>query len=191
MVNHLLERLGNPGGERDGFADGGRFGGTEIGGLDPLPRLRRFRAAFGPAHLGSAVTRGFAQRFGDTRRLRRMAGFRDGFGRVSFLRPGFVGGKFGGRFRVRFAKIAGGIGFVIRVLGVFRVFRRFGWRRNGFNGCRRGRNFFGPGRTGLGRHGTRTTATATTTTAAASIPGGTSRRGRIQIGLFVWHKIVR
>jgi hypothetical protein len=188
MVNHLLERLGNLGGVRDGFADSRGFGGTEIGGLDPLPLLRRFRAAFGPAIFWPAVTRGFARRFGGTRRLRRVGGFRDGFGLVSFLRPGFVRGKFGRHFRVRFAKIAGGISFVFRVLGVF---RRFGWRRGGFNGLRRGRNSFDPGRTGFGRYRTRTAATATTTTATATIPGGTTRRGRIQIGLFVRHKIVR
>jgi len=135
LVNHLLERLGDLRGVRDGFADGRGFGGPEIGGLGPLTLRWRFRSAFGPAKFRSAATRRFTRRFGSPRWFRRMAGFRDGFGLVGWLRSGFVRGKFSGHFRVRFAKIAGGISFVFRVLGVF---RRFGCRRAGFNGFRRG-----------------------------------------------------
>ena len=135
LVNHLFERFGNLRGMGDGLADGRGFGGTEIGGLRPLPLRRWFRATVGSANFGPAVTRGFARRHGSTRRLRRIGGFRDGFGLVSFLRPGFGRGKLGGRFRVRFAKIAGRIGFVFRVLGMFRRFDRW---CGGFNHFRRG-----------------------------------------------------
>ena len=166
LVNHLLERLGNFGGVRDGFADGRGFGGAKIGGLGPLTLRRRFRPAV-------------ARRFGSARWLRRVGSFRGGFG--------LVRGKFGRRFRVRFAKIAGGIGLVF---GVFGVLRCFGGRRDGINRFRCGRNFFGASYAGLGNYGTRTTAPAAPATAPAIIPGGTTRRGRIQVGLFVWHKIV-
>ena len=171
LVNHLLERLGNLGGVRDGLADGRDFGGAEISGLDPRFRAHRFRAAVRPA---------FAGKF--TLRLALRPGFRRGeifsgrFHHRLFPRLGFVRGKVGGRFRVRLAEIAGGIGLVMfRVLGSFRR------RRICFKYFRRGRNFFGTGRAGLGDYGARAAATATTTTATAAAAGTSRGRGRFQI----------
>ena len=156
---------------RHGFADSRGFRRTEIGRLGPLTLAGRFRATFQTANFGPAVAARIARRFGGTRRLRRRTGFRTGFGLVSFLRPGFVRGKIGRRFRVRFAKIAGGIGFQFRVLG------GFAGRGNGFKRGRRGRNFFGPGYSGLSGYGMRSAAAATPTTAATSA-AGTERSGR-------------
>lgn len=57
LVNHLLERSGDFGGVRDGLTDGGGFGGAKISGPDPLTRLRRLRAAVGPAFPGKFALR--------------------------------------------------------------------------------------------------------------------------------------
>ena len=160
---------------RNRFADGGSLGGTEIGGLDPLTLAWRFWATFRTANFGPPITPRIARWFGGTRRLRRFAGFRDGFGLGPFLRSGFMRGKFGGRFRVRFAKVTGGIGIWFRGFGVF---RRFGCRSGGFNGFGGRRNFFRVRRTGFCRFRTRTAATTATAT-AATIAAGTARRGRI------------
>jgi len=167
LVNHLLERLGNFRGVRDGLADGRGFGGAKIGGLGPLTLARRFRAAFRPA-----VTGKFALRPARRPGFRRGEIFSGRFRHRFFHRFGFVRGKVGGRFRVWLAEIAGGIGLVmIRVLGGFR--RRRVW----FNCFRGGRNFFGTGRAGLGNNGTRAAATATTTTATAAAAGTSRGRG--------------
>ena len=174
LVNHLLERLGNLRGMGDGFADGRGFGGTEIGGLDPRLRAHRFRAAFRTPLAGK-----FALRFG----LRCRRNFSGGFRHRLFHRLGFVRGKIGGRFDVRFAKIAGGIGLVmIRMFGSFT--RRCRW----FNRFRCGRNFFGTGRAGLGHYRTRAAATTATATATAIAAWAGCGCGRFQIGMFVRHK---
>jgi hypothetical protein len=85
-------------------------------------------------------------------------------------------GKIGGRFRVRFAKIAGGIGLVVFV---FRMFSRAGGRGGWLDRFRRGRNFFGAGRTGLGNYGTWAAATTAATTASAGAAGPARGGGQI------------
>jgi len=45
MIDHLLERLGDFRGVRNGLADGRGFGRTKIGGLDPRLWAQRFGAA--------------------------------------------------------------------------------------------------------------------------------------------------
>ena len=111
-VNHVLQRLGNFGGMRDGLADGRGFCRTKIGGFDPWLRAWRFRTVIGTPLAGK-----FAGRPGFLRR--RNLGGR--IGRRSFQRLGFMRGKIGGRFSVRFAEIAGSISFVFRVLSMFRA----------------------------------------------------------------------
>ena len=172
LVNHLLERLGNLGGVRDGLADGRGFGGAEIGGFDPRLGAQRFRAAVRPAFAGK-----FALRFAWRPGFRRGKIFGGRFRHRRFRRIGFMRGKISGRLRVRLAEIAGGIGLVM-----FRVFGGFRWWRVWFNRFRRGRNFFGAGRAGFGDHGTRAAATAATATATAVAAGTGCRRGRFQIG---------
>jgi hypothetical protein len=178
LVNHLLERLGNFRGVRDGLADGRGFGGTKIGGLGPLALARRLRSAVRPAVAGKFALR-LARRPGFRRREIFSGGFRHRF----FHLFGFVRGKIGGRFRVRLAVIAGGIGFVmLRVLGGFTR------RRRGFNRFRCGRNLLGAGRASLGDYRPRATATAATATTTAIAAGAGCGRGRFQIGMFVRHK---
>jgi hypothetical protein len=190
LVVQFLQRRGDEHRVFDGLTDGRGRGGTKIGGLDPLAlRRRNARRRLWRANVAAFIpTLLFAARL--ARRFRR----RRGFG----CRLRFVG--FGGRrvflrtetFRhigMWLAKTAGGFGLVFRVLGVFRCFSRW---RGGFNCFGRGRNFFGVGRTGFCRYGPRAATTATATTATATVAAGrTARRGRVQIGLFVRHKIVR
>ncbi|MEI8289484.1 MAG: hypothetical protein WCH99_08410 [Verrucomicrobiota bacterium] len=163
LVNHLLERFGNLRGMSDGFADGGSLGGTEIGGLNPLTLARRFRATFRTPNFRPTVRPRLARWFGDAQRLRHFASFRNGFGLKSFIRTGFVRGEFRGRFRMRFTKVTGGIGFSFRLFG-------------GFSGFRGRRNFIRGRRNRFGRHRTWTAAAAATAT-AATIAAGTARRG--------------
>ncbi len=112
LVNHLLERLGDLGGVRNGLTDGGCFSRAEIGGLDP-----RLRAQWFGTTIGATLTLRFT--------LRRGKIFSGGLRQRRLNRIGFVRGKIGGHFRVRLAKIAGRIG-----LG----FDMFGRRSDGF-GC--------------------------------------------------------
>lgn len=96
-----------------------------------------------------------------------------------------VRGKISGRFGVRLAEAA--LGFRLVGFRVFVMFRGLGGNGGWFNRFGGGRNFFGAGCTGLVGHRTRA-ATTTATATAPAIGGGTARRGRIQIGLFVRHK---
>ena len=93
-----------------------------------------------------------------------------------------MGSKIGGCFRVRFSEITGGISLV------FRVFRLFSGPSDLLDRFRRGRNFFGAGRAGLGNNWTRATTTATPATATAIAAGAGCGCGRFQIGMFVRHK---
>jgi hypothetical protein len=112
LVNHVLERLGDFRGVRDGLADGGSFGGTKISGLDPRLRTQRFGAAF-----GATIALWFARKITLRPSFRRARNFSGRFRHRRFRRIGFVRGKISGRFRVRFAKITGGIALVM--FGVF------------------------------------------------------------------------
>ncbi len=112
LVNHLLERLGDFRGVRDGLTDGGNFGGTKIGRLDPRLRAQRFGTAF-----GATITLRFTRKITLRPDFRRAGMFRGRFRHRRFRRIGFVRGKISGRFRVRFAKITGGIALVM--FGVF------------------------------------------------------------------------
>jgi hypothetical protein len=154
LVNHLLKRLGNFRGVRNGLADGRGFSRAEIGGLDPRLRAQWF---------GTAFRATLARRF----TLRRGEIFSSGLRDRRLNRIGFGRGKIGGRFRVRLAKIAGRIGL---------MFDMFGRRSDWVGGFRRGRNFFGAGRAGLGNCRARAAATAAATTATAIAAG--TRRGR-------------
>ena len=192
MINHLLERLGNLRGVLDSLGDGRGFGGTEISGLDPRLGALRLGAAFLTAVIGATLAKLF------TRRLDRADGFRFGRGDVFRRRFGFVmlhvlrlmRGKFRRRFRMGHAKTAGSFGLMLRVIAVIAVVGGFDGRSGGLNCFRRGRNVFGGGRvTGFWR-GTRATAAATATAATATaVAGAAAGGGRVQIGLFVWHKL--
>ena len=178
LINHLLERLGNFRGVRNGLTDSGSFRRTKISGLDPRLRTQRFGTAF-----GATIALRFAGEITLRPSFRRARNFCDGFCLRRFRRISLVRSKIGGCFRVRFAEITGSIALVM-----FGVFNVFGSGRVGFERFRRGRNFFGSRCASLSNHGTRsaTTTTATTTTAIAA---GTARgRGRFQIGIFVRHK---
>ena len=96
-----------------------------------------------------------------------------------------MGGEFGGHIAVRHAEAAGiiGLGF-----GVVR-FNRLGGR------CDFIRCVVGFGRGGIvggrfisGRARSLAAATSATTATAAVGSGTSGRRGRLQIGIFVWHK---
>ena len=188
LINHLLERFGNLGGVRNGFADGCGFGGTKVNGLDPLALRGRFRTTLRttvcPAVAGKITLRftrwpgfGRMEMFGGGMISNRMIG--DGLFHGFRLMRGEIGGGFG----VRLAEIAGGVAFVrLRVVGGFR-------RRRGLSGrFGRGRNFFSFGRAGLGGQGARATATTAPAATAAIATGAGSRCGRFQIGMFVRHK---
>lgn len=164
MINHLFQRLGNFRGKCDGLTDSGSFCRTKISGLDPRFRTRRFGTTF-----RTPVALRFALKVKLRPGFRRVGFFHDRFRHRRFRRIGFVRSKVGGRFRMRFAKIAGGIALVMLC-----VFDGFGGGRAWLNGFRRRRNFFGHG---FGSHRTRPTATATATTTTA-IATGTARRGR-------------
>lgn len=173
LINRVLERLGNLGGVRDGLADGRGFRRTKIRRLDP--RFRTLR-------LGPAL---FVPRFGAALafRLGRRGNFGHGFSRC--FRGGFTRrlgnffgrGGFAGFFGMRFAEIAGGVGFRFRNAGV----------RVGFFRRLRRRRRFRDGGGGLFNGRTRTAATATATAPAAT-GGAAGGGGQIQIGMFVRHK---
>ena len=179
LVNRVFERLGDFRGVRDGLADGRGFRRTKIGGFDPRLGALRFRALrFGPT-LVPAVARGKFSRLcgGRTNSFR--------FGRSFSGRRGFFGRRgFTGFFGMRFAKIAGGVGFRFRALGVNGGFSsRFRHRE-------RGRNFLNGSGGSFSGGGAR--AVATTTAAATAASSGTARSGgQVQIGLFVRHKFSR
>jgi hypothetical protein len=169
LVVQILQRRGDEHRVFDGLADGGRRGGTEISGLDPLAlgrrnagrRLRRaLIAAVIPARFAARRARRFRRSFSNRFRLVRLGG------RRVLMRV-----KTFGRFRMRLAEAAGGFGFVFRVRG-FSRFDRGGDFSAGFSGFRRGGNF--PGR--FFRRRARTAgAAATTAAAAAAIAGGAGR----------------
>lgn len=203
LIVQFPQRIRDERGVCDGFVDGGVLGGTEISGLCPLAlgrrhaRGRRLRTLVAaviaalvtpvvPTIIAPLVTiAGFAL---FTRRLG--SGFRCRFGFMRFrcivrilhvFRTGRMRGKFSGRIRVRLTKAAGGIHF-------FRFGMIVGFHGFGGFGCafRRVRIFFG--RFISRRARTAATTTTTATAAAAVVVGASRRRGRLQIGIFVWHK---
>ncbi len=183
LIHHAFEGFGDVRGVFDRLTDGRRFGRTKIGGLHPRLGTLRFRAAFGLARAQWLFTRTFGA-FG-TFRLRRGRMFLRIFRVRIFQRLGLVRGEFCRFFRVRRAEAA----FVFRLV-IFRrrMIHRLGGRGSGFNGFGRGRKVFGSRREVLGRARARAAATASATAATAG--DGTAGSGRrIQIGMFVRHKI--
>lgn len=116
LIVQFLQRLGNKRGVFHRLRDGRGRGGTEIRGLHPLLLPGRFGTAFLPVFAALlALRHGSADGFRFRSRRHFRGGFR--FGRIGrFHGIGLMRGKFGGDFRMRFAKAAGRVRFRFHLL---------------------------------------------------------------------------
>jgi hypothetical protein len=190
LVDRVLQRLGDLGRMQNCLVDGGSCCRPEISRLHPLLGTLRLRPAF---------------RRTVSLRLRLLLRLMPILWLLSMLRgfPLWCGGMFFGRLRhgwlpgfrfiFRSGKISRFLGMrLAKTTGVFslRGFGSFGRLTGGntrFRGV--GHVFTGSGRGGLVCRRTRATGAATATTTATAAIGGASRGcGRLQIGLFVWHR---
>ena len=186
LIVQFLQRRGDEHRVFNSLRDGGRLGGAKVRGLDPLALAdrnarRRLRRTFVAPLIAAVIVPLFAawlaRAFGCSLDNRFWLVRRGG--RRVFMRVETFGG-----FRMWFAKTASRFGVVFRVRRFGRFQRRGGFAA-GFNGLRRGRNYF---RRRFFRCRARTAAAAATTSATtAAIAVGAT--WRIQIGLFVWHKL--
>jgi hypothetical protein len=213
LVVQFFQRIGDEQSVFDSLADRRGRSGPEIGRLGPLTLSgrnagwRRLCRTLGAAVFATLFTALFAA-FLTTRFTRLFRGrrrrdfscrsFGDGFRLVRFSgRRDFVRAEALGGFGMRFTETSRCLGLVlvmIRMRDGCGGFNRFSRRAGascriggGFERFRRLGNVFGGGRFGSGRSGARTTTAAATTAAAAAALGGSTRR--IQIRLFVRHKI--